>query len=231
MHTGGPKPLNLPFDPIERAVAIWRDRFGASSAMAAVTSIMRAHQILLAQLDTLLRPYDLTFARYEALVLLTFSRTGALPLSKMGERLMVHPTSVTNTVTRLERAGLVRRMRNPRDGRGVLAEITDAGREVVRRATADLMAAGFCMTMYGEQELADLFDLLRTLRRAAGDFVADGPGARVGDEAGGTVGDTVDGAAAGERTPGPSGADGAGETARAVESAAPDPAGAVGAEA
>ena len=44
--------------------------------MAAVTSIMRAHQILLSQLDTLLRPYDLTFARYEALVLLTFSRTG-----------------------------------------------------------------------------------------------------------------------------------------------------------
>jgi Transcriptional regulators len=138
--------------------------------MAAVTSIMRAHQILLAQLDTLLRPYDLTFARYEALVLLTFSRTGALPLSKMGERLMVHPTSVTNTVSRLERAGLVRRRRNPRDGRGVLAEITELGRERVRQATADLMAAGFCMTMYGERELAGLFDLLRTLRRSAGDF-------------------------------------------------------------
>ena len=132
MRTGGPKPLNLPFDPIERAAAIWRERFGESSAMAAVTSIMRAHQILLAQLDTLLRPYDLTFARYEALVLLTFSRTGALPLSKIGERLMVHPTSVTNTVSRLERAGLVRRRRNPRDGRGVLAEITDVGRERVR---------------------------------------------------------------------------------------------------
>lgn len=81
--------------------------------MAAVTSIMRAHQILLSQLDTLLKPHDLTFARYEALVLLTFSKTGALPLSKIGERLMVHPTSVTNTVSRLERAGLVRRMPNP----------------------------------------------------------------------------------------------------------------------
>ncbi|WP_184756075.1 MarR family winged helix-turn-helix transcriptional regulator [Streptosporangium album] len=162
--------LNLPFDPIERAAETWRVHFGPSSAMAAVTSIMRAHQILLSQLDTLLKPHDLTFARYEALVLLTFSKSGALPLSRIGERLMVHPTSVTNTVDRLERAGLVRRMRNPRDGRGVLAEITEEGRGVVDRATADLMGADFAMTMYGEAEREQMFGLLRTLRVAAGDF-------------------------------------------------------------
>ncbi|RJL24529.1 MarR family transcriptional regulator [Bailinhaonella thermotolerans] len=138
--------------------------------MAAVTSIMRAHQILIAELDALLKPYDLTFARYEALVLLTFSRAGSLPLSKIGERLMVHPTSVTNTIDRLERAGLVRRRPNPRDGRGVLAEITDRGRDVVRRATADLMAADFGMAACDESELAAVFDALRTLRIAAGDF-------------------------------------------------------------
>ncbi|MDH2430002.1 MarR family transcriptional regulator [Sphaerisporangium sp. TRM90804] len=174
---GVPKPLNLPFDPIERAAETWRVHFGPSSAMAAVTSIMRAHQILLGQLDTLLRPHDLTFARYEALVLLTFSRTGSLPLSRIGERLMVHPTSVTNTVDRLERAGLVRRMRNPKDGRGVLAQITDKGREVVTRATGDLMAADFCMEMYGETDRERMFELLRTIRVAAGDFAAyDEPG-------------------------------------------------------
>ena len=74
------KPLDLPFDPIERAAEIWGERFGPADAMAAVTSIMRAQQILLAGLDGLLRPYGLTFARYEALVLLAFSRRGALPL-------------------------------------------------------------------------------------------------------------------------------------------------------
>ncbi len=125
------KPLDLPFDPIERAAEIWGDRFGTADAMAAVTSIMRAQQILLAGLDGLLRPYGLTFARYEALVLLAFSRRGALPLRVIGERLMVHPTSVTNTVDRLERDGLVRRLPNPRDGRGTLAEITPSGRDVV----------------------------------------------------------------------------------------------------
>jgi DNA-binding MarR family transcriptional regulator len=168
-----PKPLDLPFDPIERAGELWREHFGPSSAMAAATSIMRVQQLLIAQFDGIVRRYDLTFARYEALVLLTFSRTGALPLSKIGERLMVHPTSVTNTIDRLEAAGLVRRQPNPKDGRGRLAEITDAGRDVVRRATADLMAADFGMEGLDEAQRADLFTLLRELRVRAGDFTPE----------------------------------------------------------
>jgi DNA-binding MarR family transcriptional regulator len=164
------KPLDLPFDPIERAATIWERRFGPAPAMAAVTSIMRAHQILLGELDTLLRPFGLTFARYEALVLLTFSRAGALPLRLIGERLMVHPTSVTNTIDRLERAGLVLRRPNPEDRRGTLAEITEEGRDVVTRATDVLMAAGFGLRGYDDDQLDNLFSLLRTLRVMAGDF-------------------------------------------------------------
>ena len=164
------KPLDLPFDPIERAAQIWDERFGPADAMAAVTSIMRAQQILLAGLDGLLRPYGLTFARYEALVLLGFSRTGALPLRVIGERLMVHPTSVTNTIDRLERDGLVERRPNPRDGRGTLAEITASGRAVMVRSTADLMAARFGMADYDDLELSEMFRLLRGLRVTAGDF-------------------------------------------------------------
>ena len=164
------KPLDLPFDPIERAADIWAERFGPADAMAAVTSIMRAQQILLAGLDGLLRPHGLTFARYEALVLLGFSRRGALPLRVIGERLMVHPTSVTNTIDRLERDGFVRRMPNPRDRRGTLAEITPSGREVMARSTADLMAARFGMAGYDVLELGEIFTLLRGLRVGAGDF-------------------------------------------------------------
>jgi DNA-binding MarR family transcriptional regulator len=165
-----PKPLDLPFDPIARAAETWEGRFGDSKAMAAVTAIMRVQQILLAQLDGLLRPHGLTFARYEALVLLSFSRDGALPMRIIGERLMVHPTSVTNTIDRLEQQELVVRKPNPRDGRGTLAEITPAGRDVMRRATDDLMAAKFGMGDYSHEQLEDVFGLLRGLRVNAGDF-------------------------------------------------------------
>jgi DNA-binding MarR family transcriptional regulator len=169
------KPLELPFDPIDRAARIWENRFGPSSAMAAVTSIMRAQQILIAELDAILRPYGLTFARYEALVLLSFSHTGSLPLSVMGERLMVHPTSVTNTVDRLEQQGMVIRRPNPEDGRGRLAEITIRGRDAVQAATRDLMAAEFCLPGYSDAELSDMFGLLRSLRLSAGDFTPQHP--------------------------------------------------------
>lgn len=169
-----PRELNLPFDPIDRAGEIWAERFGPAGAMRVATSVMRAQQLLLGRFDAILKPHGLTFARYEALVLLHFSRAGALPLSIIGQRLMVHPTSVTNTIDRLVSQNLVERRPNPRDGRGVLAAITDEGRARVRAATADLMADGFGLSMYDEGQLSDLFGLLRVLRVDAGDF-RDGP--------------------------------------------------------
>lgn len=163
-------PLDLAFDPIERAASIWRDRFGSADAMAAATSVMRVQQLLLAEFDRICKPYGVTFARYEALVLLTFSRTGALPMAKIGERLMVHPTSVTNTIQRLEAAGYVLREPNPRDGRGTLARITELGADVVDKVTKELMDAEFGLRTLDADGRARLFDLLREVRVAAGDF-------------------------------------------------------------
>jgi len=163
------RPLGLPFDPIERAGQTWEQRFGPASAMRAATSVFRVQQILLARFDAVLKPHELTFARYEVLVLLTFSRSGELPLKVIGSRLMVHPTSVTNAIERLVAAGYVRRRPNPDDGRGVLAGITDEGRAVVTTATAALTALDFGLGDLAEDERAALFDILRRVRLGAGD--------------------------------------------------------------
>ncbi|MEU3754110.1 MarR family transcriptional regulator [Streptomyces olivoreticuli] len=176
-----PKPLSLSFDPIARADELWKQRWGSVPSMAAITSIMRAHQILLGQVDAVVKPYGLTFARYEALVLLTFSRAGELPMSKIGERLMVHPTSVTNTVDRLVVSGLVAKRPNPNDGRGTLASITEKGRQVVEDATRDLMAMDFGLGAYGADECGAIFEMLRPLRVAAEDFAEDSTGDRADD--------------------------------------------------
>ncbi len=166
----------LDFDPIVRAGQLWEQRWpdeepAVYDSMRAVTSIMRAHQILIAELDAMLRPFGITFSRYEALVLLVHAREGALPLSKIGERLQVHATSVTNVIDRLEGAGLVRREPNPRDGRGTLAVITDEGRRVAAKATAEFNAARFGMQAVPEEDLRSIFAILRTLRVDAVDFV------------------------------------------------------------
>jgi DNA-binding MarR family transcriptional regulator len=161
---------NLGFDPIDEAARQWGLRWNGAEQMHAVTSLMRVQQLVLAQLDEILKPHGLTFARYEALVLLVFSRAGSLPLGKMGERLQVHPTSVTSIVDRLEAADLVVRRRHPQDGRAVLAEITDAGREVVEAATGDLVAADFALGALAGEQLGELSEVLRPVRRDAGDF-------------------------------------------------------------
>ncbi|HZC26694.1 MAG TPA: MarR family transcriptional regulator [Actinopolymorphaceae bacterium] len=164
----------LPFDPVEEAARQWESHFGPEAAvepMRAVTSLMRVQQIVLRRLDEVLRRYDLTFARYEALVLLTFTRTGALPLGKMGERLQVHPTSVTSIVRRLERDGLVRRNPHPEDGRGVLATVTDEGRAVVAATTKELVGMRFGLDALDDASLASVHDLLTCVRRDAGDFL------------------------------------------------------------
>ncbi|MCW2764166.1 MAG: regulatory protein MarR [Nocardioides sp.] len=162
--------MTLPFDPIDEAARQWGKRWEGVAAMHAVTSLMRVQQLAIARLDALLKPHGLTFARYEALVLLVFSSRGSLPLGKMGERLQVHPTSVTSIVRRLESAGLVARRPHPDDGRAILAEITDAGRAVVEKATADLVEAGFALEGMSEGDLVALSELLTPVRRAAGDF-------------------------------------------------------------
>lgn len=139
--------------------------------MAAATSIMRAQQIVLARVDEALRPFELTFARYEALVLLSFSRRGSLPLGKMGERLMIHPTSVTNIVDRLEAQSLVRRVDHPTDRRTTLCEITAAGRRRVSEATDAVTAVHLGIDGLTDREIEQLTRLLGKLRSSAGDEV------------------------------------------------------------
>lgn len=167
------EPVRLPFDPIERARELWVRRWGEGSradAMASATSVMRVQQLLLARFDAIAGRHGLTFARYECLVLLAFSREGRLSMSTIGERLMVHPTSATNIVQRLVAQGLVERVPNPQDRRGAFAVVTDAGREAMEAVTADLEAADFGLGMLEPAQHDALFTLLREVRVGSRDF-------------------------------------------------------------
>lgn len=156
-------------DALAEARRQWETRGLAEPvAMAATTALMRAQQLASQAVERALRPLGLSFARYEALMLLSFSRTGSLPLSKVGERLLVHPTSVTNTVDKLEQQGLVRRERHPSDRRTTLATITPDGRALAQRATAVMGEVRFGMPL-DDDDAEALVTLLTRLRAAGGD--------------------------------------------------------------
>ncbi len=169
-----PPPHPLPLDPIEEAHRQWtKHGWGeVADGMAAVTSLMRAQQIMMARVDEVLKPTGLTFARYELLTLLSFSRYGALPMAKASAQLQVHPTSVTNAVDRLESAKLVKRVPHPSDRRATLIEITEAGRTLALEATGMLNAKVFANPGLEHDKLDTLVRILAQLRQDAGDFDA-----------------------------------------------------------
>jgi DNA-binding MarR family transcriptional regulator len=162
----------LPFDPIEEAARQWRTHGwdDAADGMAAITSVMRAQAIMLARAVVGSLRLGLSFARYELLTLLSFTRRGNLSMARAGTLLQVHPTSITNSVSRLEKAELVRRDPHPSDGRAFLIQITEQGRALGAEATKHLNTALFTQPGLPPQQLRTLFDVIRDLRHEAGDF-------------------------------------------------------------
>ena len=160
-------------DPIREAHRQWvKHGWGdASDGMVMVTSLVRVQQLVMERIDAVLRPLELTFARYEVLRLLSFSSAGSMPMTRLGSLLQVHPTSVTSAVDRLERQGFVERQRHDEDRRVVLAAITDQGRAVVEKATDGLNSEVFEQPGLSAPEVAALTDLLSLLRAQAGDRV------------------------------------------------------------
>lgn len=156
----------LAFDPIERAGVLWEKQVGDASAMRVATSIMRVQQLLNTEFDRVLKPFNITFARYEVLRLLSFSRDGRLQLNVIGERLMVHPTSVTNAIDRLVAGGLVERTPDTEDRRRVFASLTPLGKRVLRRATTALTDIEFGLAALDGTERDRVFSALRSVRSA-----------------------------------------------------------------
>lgn len=162
----------LAYDPVEASrqhwiAQGWRD---AAGGVAAVVSVMRGWQLLQARANDLLRPFGLTFARYQVLGLL---RAGdQLPLGQVGARLWITPGTVTSSVDRLEGAGLIRRLPHPDDGRAVLAEITAEGQRIFDGAVDALNVNLFSTVPLSQSELDQVVGLMNKIRVAAGDTIA-----------------------------------------------------------
>lgn len=164
------RPLRV--DPIAEAKRQWEDHGWASAApgMAAVSSIMRVHQLMLARVEAQLKPFNLSFARYELLRLLAFSRDKRMPMASVVSRLQVHPASVTGVVNRLVESGLVERAPDPADGRATLLVLTSAGEQLADRATVVLNDEVFDTPGMSDEDTTALVGILARFRKEAGDF-------------------------------------------------------------
>ena len=146
----------------------WEQRWPERDRMQTATELMRAHRLLITNLDERLRPLGLTYARYEVLLLLFFDQQGALPLVELTDHLQVEASSSFSTVRWLEDNDLIERILEPEYDGEVLAKITAKGRAMTDRASQILADAGFGLSSMSEAECRQLANLLSRQRRIRG---------------------------------------------------------------
>ncbi|OEV03228.1 MarR family winged helix-turn-helix transcriptional regulator [Streptomyces oceani] len=84
---------------------------------------------------------QLSHPQYELLVLLADASAGAIRMTELAEAAITSKSGLTYQVGQLEKRGLVRRRSCPTDVRGVLAELTEQGRQVLEKAAPGHVAA------------------------------------------------------------------------------------------
>jgi DNA-binding MarR family transcriptional regulator len=123
-----------------------------------------AHCFHSAQTHLLSREHQLSVVDAQVLDILDTSATGSARMGDLAETLEVLPSHLTKRVRRLMTQALVRQEPSPADRRGVLAIITENGREVARRATVT-SAHGVRTHLIGPLPRSQVIALERNCRR------------------------------------------------------------------
>lgn len=111
------------------------------SASRPLLALARAEDRVSRALEAALVPAGLTPPKFNVLMELAASPEGRLPLCEIGRRLVRSAPNITALVDRLETERLVRRLRDARDRRVVLASITERGWDALRPAAPAVFAA------------------------------------------------------------------------------------------
>lgn len=175
---GMPRERTPADDPVEKARRTWAERHPDESGFTVLVSMLRSYNLLMREMERLLKPLDLTLSRFEVLLLLSFTRGRALPVMRLRDLLMIHGSSATYLVDRLVEAGWVAREADPGDRRVSIVRLTEAGGRMVEAGVGALAGAGFGpIAALAEDDRRQLSSLLAALRGAPP------PGAGNGDAA------------------------------------------------
>jgi DNA-binding MarR family transcriptional regulator len=160
-------------DAVDAIVAAWnRERPDLDAGpMGVVGRISRLSRVLDKELKDFFAGYGLEFWEFD--VLATLRRSGApyeLSAGALLKSAMVTSGAITNRVDRLEAKGLLERVRDPDDRRGVRVRLTDVGLELIDRLVpAHLANEERLLAVLPKEDREALMALLRTLAVGLGD--------------------------------------------------------------
>ncbi len=135
--------------------------------------------LLLDRLDDELRAeFKIGLNEYEVLVRLSESPDHRMRMSALADAMRFSRSRVTHTVKRMEAAELVERQQSGTDGRGVIAQLTTAGYELLV-AAAPLHVAGVRQHLVDLSSPEDYAAMGRVFDAVADQLVPDNPEADI----------------------------------------------------
>jgi DNA-binding MarR family transcriptional regulator len=117
---------------VKKLVAPVSNQSDAARAKAAWEALLVAHSVLLRNFDSEHIWTDVSMHEYDVLHTLR-QHHGPMRMRNLSESVLLSQPGLSRLVDRLVARGLVRRHKDPQDGRGVLVELTEEGRAVQRR--------------------------------------------------------------------------------------------------
>jgi len=160
-------------DPLDSARGSWaEDRLGDPSHFFAMSALLRLARRVMLSVDKTLRNHGLTLNAYLLLMTLELSPKGSRILTHLAEDLMVHPTTVTLTVDKMELNGLVTKSAHETDRRAVRTLITSKGRALAREITLELNQQNFGLGQLSGTQIDRLVSSMKSARRAVGDITS-----------------------------------------------------------
>lgn len=140
-------------------------------------SLLRTTDALSATVEVKLKEFGLTGTQYNALRILRGAGPEGLPCSEIGERMITRDPDITRLLNRLQKRGLVIRVRAKTDRRVVYGKITPAGLKLLREMDEPVEKHNREMLKHvGQENLGQLITLLELVR--GGVATAETPGSR-----------------------------------------------------
>lgn len=152
-------------DQVDRILSQWRQERPDLEVgpMGTIGRIKRLNQHLVRGMDKTWAAYGLNWASFD--VLATLRRAGppyALSPSALMDSTMVTSGTMTHRIDQLENAGLIKRVRNPDDGRGFLISLSRQGYDLIDEATTAHVATQARLTAaLTDEQRNQLDELLR----------------------------------------------------------------------
>ncbi len=138
-----------------------------SLGQEALIALLRTSSVLQRQLARVIAPAGITLQQYNVLRILRGAGPEGLPTLDVRRRLIEEAAGITRLIDRLEKAGLVARVRGATDRRKVHVHVTAAGLALLARLERAVQAADeAALAMLSAAEQRELIRLLDAVRRA-----------------------------------------------------------------